>query len=138
GITSNCSFQRFGIGNGSLENKCTKNLEVINVRFDESCEYKEQKIQEGKNENQEQPDLKDEKQVYLNNSKIESVNKFDEIVKNELNKDLEIVKLKVGDVNENKGKDTNIAKANENVSDDLTANMCKSNIGIVTERYALK
>ncbi|CAG8703417.1 12100_t:CDS:2, partial [Dentiscutata erythropus] len=42
--------------------------------------------------------------------KIDSVDKFDE---NELNKDLETAKPEVGDVSEDKGKDANVAEANE-------------------------
>ncbi|CAG8820401.1 21021_t:CDS:2, partial [Gigaspora rosea] len=41
--------------------------------------------------------------------------------------DLEMAKLKVGDVSENKDKDANVSEADENVSENLTDNMGKSN-----------
>ncbi|KAF0424030.1 hypothetical protein F8M41_006647 [Gigaspora margarita] len=51
------------------------------------------------------------------NAMIESVNKFDEIVENELNKDLEMAKLEVGDVSED---NANVAKTADQAGENGT------------------
>ncbi|CAG8735423.1 28954_t:CDS:2 [Gigaspora margarita] len=48
---------------------------------------------------------------------IKSVDKFDEIVENELNKGIETAKPEVGDVSEDKGKDANVAEAADEVGE---------------------
>ncbi|KAF0556898.1 hypothetical protein F8M41_014627 [Gigaspora margarita] len=70
--------------------------------------------------------------------RIKSVDKFDEIVENELNKGIETAKPEVGDVSEDKGKDANVAEAADEVGENGTVSdllcsywLCRRGTGIL-------
>ncbi|CAG8835523.1 31349_t:CDS:2, partial [Gigaspora margarita] len=160
-IKSNCLFQRFGIGNGSLEDKCAENPEVIDVRFVKFVTKVTRRLIEVAMErlNVEsiersgavmtcKMDVDKEKidKSKRKNAMVSLIN--DEIC--EIN-DEKFLKTRLNQMfNENKGKDANVAEAADEVgkngrsfwdSGNLTDDMGKSNtfgicgVGGVSERY---